>query len=148
VETVAVMAKYNPFFEKAGMHKIAESKPSKNLTHALEQLNSLSLNSAMLSSADYNETMLRSIGKDTVRAILVELGKREGFLRRRLLGCGEVYPSFDQYTEKISSLDETETAAVLARLSILAQAKVYLFWRKPSETQTSLCSSARRLLQT
>jgi ABC-type ATPase with predicted acetyltransferase domain len=29
VETIAVMARYNPFFEKAGMRKIAESHPVK-----------------------------------------------------------------------------------------------------------------------
>jgi len=27
VETVAVMARYNPFFEKAGMTRVAESRP-------------------------------------------------------------------------------------------------------------------------
>ncbi|KPV62904.1 MAG: hypothetical protein AOA66_1146 [Candidatus Bathyarchaeota archaeon BA2] len=31
VETVAVMARYNPFFERAGLTKIAEKKPNKDL---------------------------------------------------------------------------------------------------------------------
>lgn len=31
VETVAVMSKYNPFFEKADMRKIAESQPIKEV---------------------------------------------------------------------------------------------------------------------
>jgi len=32
VETVAVMARYNPFFEHAGLRKIAESPPAKALS--------------------------------------------------------------------------------------------------------------------
>jgi ABC-type ATPase with predicted acetyltransferase domain len=31
VETMAVMAQYNPFFEKAGMKRIAERKPDKSI---------------------------------------------------------------------------------------------------------------------
>jgi ABC-type ATPase with predicted acetyltransferase domain len=35
VEAVAVMAKYNPFFEKAGLQRVAESKPSRHVLNAL-----------------------------------------------------------------------------------------------------------------
>ena len=38
VETVAVMTKYNPFFEEAGMQRIAESKPSVHVSRALKEL--------------------------------------------------------------------------------------------------------------
>jgi energy-coupling factor transporter ATP-binding protein EcfA2 len=43
VETLAVMAKYNSFFEKAGMQKIAESKPNQHLQKAIEKAGSLRL---------------------------------------------------------------------------------------------------------
>ena len=54
VETLAVMAKYNPFFEKAGMQKIAESKTNKHLLEAIEKLHKLGFKLEMLSSQKYN----------------------------------------------------------------------------------------------
>ncbi len=48
VEAVAVMAKYNPFFEKAGIQKITQSKPSKHVTNALEQLAALGFDISLL----------------------------------------------------------------------------------------------------
>jgi hypothetical protein len=45
VEAVAEMAKYNPFFEKAGIQKVAESKPSKSVTEALAKLEALGFDS-------------------------------------------------------------------------------------------------------
>jgi uncharacterized Fe-S radical SAM superfamily protein PflX len=54
VETLAVMAKYNPFFEKAGMRKIAESKPNKHLLEAIEKLHKLGFEPEMLASQKYN----------------------------------------------------------------------------------------------
>jgi len=38
VEAMAVMARYNPFFEKAGMEKIAERKPDKPILQAVKTL--------------------------------------------------------------------------------------------------------------
>jgi len=38
VEMVAVMAKYNPFAEKAGMIKVTERKPPKEATRIIEKL--------------------------------------------------------------------------------------------------------------
>jgi len=38
VETMAVMARYNPFFEKSGMIKVAERLPDKSIVEAVEKL--------------------------------------------------------------------------------------------------------------
>ena len=38
VEAVAAMAEYNPFFEKAELQKIAQSKPSTAIRNALGKL--------------------------------------------------------------------------------------------------------------
>jgi len=44
VEAIAVMAKYNPFFEKVGMKKIAEQKPPKEMVGVVSQLLKLGFN--------------------------------------------------------------------------------------------------------
>ena len=53
VETVAVMAKYNPFFEKAGMRKIAESPQVKSALNVAEMLKTLGFNITFLRSSKY-----------------------------------------------------------------------------------------------
>ena len=53
VETAAVMARYNPFFERAGLRKIAESPPVKAALNIAEVLKSLSFNLTFLRGSKY-----------------------------------------------------------------------------------------------
>jgi ABC-type ATPase with predicted acetyltransferase domain len=129
VETLAVMAKYNPFFEKAGMQKIAESTPNQNVLRAIEQLRLLGFNPIMLGSLKYNAQKIMSAGRSRVFQVLEELSRKEGTLRKRLVSLDGAFPKHLEFLEKIQSLDEEGLAAVLKRLSFLAQTKVYLFWR-------------------
>ena len=41
-----------------------------------------------------------------------------------------VYPKHEEFMAKICELDAAGLALALKRLSFMAQAKVYLFWRK------------------
>ena len=50
VEAVAVMARYNPFFERAGMKKTAESPPVKSAFKIAEVLKTLGFNITVLRS--------------------------------------------------------------------------------------------------
>jgi ABC-type transport system involved in cytochrome c biogenesis ATPase subunit/GNAT superfamily N-acetyltransferase len=129
VETLAVMAKYNPFFEKAGMQKIAESKPNKNVIKAIEQLHALGFNPIMLGSTSHNTQKIFSVGKDRVIHILEELSKKEGALRKRLASYNRVYMKHCEFIDKVNKLDEKALAKILKRLSFLAQTKAYLFWK-------------------
>jgi ABC-type ATPase with predicted acetyltransferase domain len=61
VETVAVMPKYNPFFEKAGMQKIAESPPPKAALKIAETLKALGFNTTFLHSQKYVSKKLTSL---------------------------------------------------------------------------------------
>ncbi|MGQ9469817.1 MAG: hypothetical protein ACUVTD_08400, partial [Nitrososphaerales archaeon] len=69
VEMIAVMARYNPFAEKAGMIKIAEKKPDERLLRFQNFLESLSFNKYLLSSASYNASKLRKLKKQQIRKI-------------------------------------------------------------------------------
>jgi GNAT superfamily N-acetyltransferase len=53
VETVAGMVEYHPFFEKAGMRKIAESQPVKEALKITEVLNKLGFDVTYLRSPKY-----------------------------------------------------------------------------------------------
>lgn len=130
VEALAVMAKYNPFFEKAGMQKIAESKPSVNLLCALERLRGLGFESSLLGSVGENLWVIERVGRDKVISVLEKLSRKEGVLRRRLLALGSVFPSHGEFLEKLHRLGDEGLAVVLKRLAFLMQSKVYLFWSR------------------
>ena len=85
VETVAVMAKYNPFFEKAGMKRVAESKPSTHVLCALEKLEQLGFDTALLAGTSYTEQKIQTIGTKPIQTILEILSQHDGSVRRRLL---------------------------------------------------------------
>jgi GNAT superfamily N-acetyltransferase len=129
IETLAVMAKYNPFFEKAGMQKIAESKPNKNIQEAIEKLSALGFNPTMLGSTTYNTNKIKEIGKGKVIKVLEELSEKGAVPRKRLLNFKKAFPKHKEFMEKIEKADEAEIAKTMKRLSFLAQTKVYLFWK-------------------
>ncbi|MEM3577594.1 MAG: GNAT family N-acetyltransferase [Candidatus Bathyarchaeia archaeon] len=135
VETLAVMARYNPFFERAGMQKITESKPAKGVLWALEKLRSLGFNPAMLASTEQNLSVIRYAGKTRIIKILGALSEREASVRKRLMASGGAYPTHEEFKTKIREFSDESLAKALKTLSFLVQTKVYLFWRNPFLTQ-------------
>jgi ABC-type lipoprotein export system ATPase subunit/GNAT superfamily N-acetyltransferase len=128
VEAVAVMAKYNPFFEKAGMQKIAQSQPSTAVTKALGKLEELGFDRTALTSEAYNEKSLAKTGVIPVLEIFEELSRKDAATRKRLINLPKPYPKHDEFSAKLHSLNHTALAELLKRLSFAAQTKAYLFW--------------------
>jgi ABC-type lipoprotein export system ATPase subunit/GNAT superfamily N-acetyltransferase len=137
VEAVAVMAKYNPFFEKAGMQKIAESKPSKHVTEALAQLEGLGIDVSLLTCNSYLEQKLIETDVEPVKNILTKLSVHDGSIRRRLCCSENPYPRHEEFLQKIAGWAAGDLALALKRLSFCAQSKVYLFWDSKSKGNRS-----------
>jgi hypothetical protein len=129
VETIAVMARYNPFFERGGMQKVAESKPNPNVLRAIEKLRRLGFNPIMLGSVNYNMQKIKEVGRRKIESVLIEFCRKEGALRKRLLSFHRVYPKQAEAEAKIKSTSTELLAKILKRLNFLAQTKVYLFWK-------------------
>ena len=100
VEAVAVMAKYNPFFEKVGMQKIAESKPNTTITEALASLEELGFDAMLMGSAAYNYRIIQQTGTQAIIAILTELSEHNGGIRRRLISTKAPSPSLRNSPKK------------------------------------------------
>jgi len=133
VEMVAVMAKYNPFAEKAGMKKILETKPNPAVLEAIEKLRSLGFNPVFLSSEKYNLHRLwalRSVSQ--VKTILRGLSKAVGIYRKRLLSSQKAYYTHKEFCKYVEGADVKKLAKMLRILSFLTQTKVYLFWKNIS----------------
>jgi len=136
VEMIAVMARYNPFAEKAGMKKILESKPNPAVLEAVEKLRKLGFNPVFLSSEKHNMHQLRALrAVSQVKAILKELSKSVGIYRKRLLSGQKAYYTHKEFYQLVNRSDVNKLAKMLRILSFLTQTKVYLFWKNPTFTQ-------------
>ena len=130
VEAIAVMARYNPFFEMAGMRKVAESKLNVHVASALEKLEVLGFDVSLLSGLSYGERVVSEVGREPILGVLEELSLKDGGVRRRLVCLRNVYPKHGEFMAKLVELDVAGLAKALKRLSFLAQVKAYLFWSK------------------
>jgi len=130
VETVAVMAKYNPFFEKAGMVKIAESKPHPEILRAVEKLRAFNFNPAFLTSERMNLRKLRRMSPEEVGGVRnVFKGISGGIYGRRLLSIYHAFLTKGDFVARVESVSLEKLAKMLRILGFLTQTKVYLFWR-------------------
>jgi len=135
IETIAVMAKYNPFFERAGMQKIAETAPSRHVLEAVEKLRPLGFNSILLSSERANTRTLEKMSNEEVeevKTILKALCKRDRGHGRRLLKTRSVFPKKEETWRVIEEAGLEKLAKTLRILCFLAQTKVYLIWKSPA----------------
>jgi GNAT superfamily N-acetyltransferase len=129
VEMPAVMAKYNPFAEKAGMRKIAEQRPPKEAIKIAETLSQLGFNIHLLGSKKYALTKLQILNAESIAKI------SEAFIKyshARFMKCFFCHMPFGRKCEYAKAVME----ASLERLShlikvcgFLMQTKVYLFWK-------------------
>jgi len=133
VEMIAVMSKYNPFAEKAGMKKILESKPNPAVLEAIEKLRNLGFNTVFLSSEKYNMHQLRTLRVvSQVKTILKDLSKAVGIYRKRLWSSHQAYMPKKQFNNCVDKASLKKLAKMLRVLSFLIQTKVYLFWKGSS----------------
>jgi ABC-type ATPase with predicted acetyltransferase domain len=132
VEMIAVMAKYNPFAEKAGMKKILESKPNPAVLDAVKKLRKLGFNPVFLSSEKYNMHQLRALRSlSQVKTILKDLSKAVGIYRKRLWSSHKAYMPKQDFNNCVDRASLKKLAKMLRILGFLTQTKVYLFWKNP-----------------
>ncbi len=128
VELVAVMARYNPFAERAGMVKICEKEPEPRLVRALEDISSLGLDRRLLASERYVSSRLEALGPAAVkevRRIIAGLGSPE---LRRALRAGK---GGEGWREALQEAGPRELARLVSIIANMASRKVYLVWRNP-----------------
>jgi len=129
VETTAVMAKYNPFFERAGLIKIQEVTPSRQALAIKDLLEKMHFNTTLLGSHAYVLTKLQSLTDSelrTLRQVLImnahprflkEFFSHQPYGRRRL------------FQKAVEAAGLEKLAKLLKVTGMLLQTKVYLFWK-------------------
>ena len=129
VEMPAVMAKYNPFAEKAGMRKIAEQPPPKEALKIAETLQHLGFNIQLLGSQRYVVEKLQTMSDQDMERI------KEAFIRYshpRFMKAFSYHLPFgakQAYQKELVCLSVEKLANLIKICGFLMQTKVYLFWK-------------------
>jgi hypothetical protein len=129
VEAMAVMAKYNPFFEKAEMTKVTVREPEKEIQKGVEGLEKLGFKPYLLASTQSNLEQLKTLSpekKVEVKMILANVG-----YYKRLRATNKPFISKKDFCEWLKTQNLMIVAQVTSRLAVLAETKVYLFWVSP-----------------
>jgi len=129
VEMVAVMAKYNPFAEKAGMEKIAEQGPSKQVQRISEVLSQIGFDLQLLGSRKHIQDKLENLSNAQLH-MLKEVFIKNGHPRlKREFAHHQPYGRKADYVEGVKNADIGRMAKLIKIVGVLLQSKVYLFWR-------------------
>ena len=135
VEMVAVMAKYNPFAEKAGMEKIAEQPPVRKAQAIADTLSQLGFNIQFLGSEKYVLNKLQDLKAEDINRI------REAFIRNNTPRFMKYFFTYKPYgkqklfAEKLMKANLERLAHLIKVCGLLLQTKVYLFWRPSLEVK-------------
>ncbi|MEM1530474.1 MAG: ATP-binding cassette domain-containing protein [Candidatus Bathyarchaeia archaeon] len=130
VEMTAVMAKYNPFAEKAGMQKIIERKPPKEALKIAETLSGLGFNMQMLSSTKYVSDKLRSLSEKEINEIREALIRNSHPRLIKALSIKEPFGKTEEYKRKVKEASLEKITHLIKLCGTLLQTKTYLFWQK------------------
>jgi len=130
VEMSAVMAKYNPFAEKAGMKKIVEQQPPKealNITNILQQQG---FNLQLLGSARYVLGRLQALDNGDILKIREVFVKQRHTRFMKSFSYHLPFGTKDAYVKEIMAADLNKLANLIRICGFLMQTKVYLFWSR------------------
>ena len=123
---IALMARYNPFAEHAGMKRVCEAKPDMSIVEAVAKLEKLCFTSYLLAVQEHNRRLL----KDKIQQVKAILCSFSYPYNRRIAGSNGHF-TMECYRKWLKKAELDDLSRALRRLAQLNQSKVYLFWKKP-----------------
>ena len=130
VELIAVMAKYSPFAEKAGMQKIDQQQTVKSISSVSKALLELGFDAQLLASERYVQAKLESLQPEQINQLKEAFIKNKHTRFRREFAASRHQP-FGKVADFVTSVhkaDLPELGRLIRLVGILSQTKVYLFW--------------------
>jgi GNAT superfamily N-acetyltransferase len=128
VETVAVMARYNPFFERAGLRKITESPPVKTALNIAEVLKNLGFNLTFLRSSKCILKKLASLNHQELSMLREAFTVNKHLRFMKEFSFHDPYGKSKFYKEAVETADLEKLTKLIGICAMLLQTKVYLFW--------------------
>ena len=132
VEMVTVMARYNPFAEKAGLRKITEQQPLPSILKISGLLEKLGFSLQLLGSEKYvlGKTGFLSVEEvERIREALIQ-NKHPRFKKEFAVSRHQPFGKTSDYVACIEKADCERLAKLVKVVGMLLQTKAYLFWKK------------------
>jgi len=139
VEMVAVMAKYNPFGEKAGMKKVTEQEPQREILRVSKVLEELGFNVQLLGSGNYVLQKLQALKADGLERVREAFVKADHPRFSKFFSSGLPFGHMGDYEKKVNAATLQQLAGLIKICGFLLQTKVYLFWKESLRQNTRLC---------
>jgi hypothetical protein len=132
VEMVAVMAKYNPFAEKAGMRRIAEQQPTEGVLRISELLSDFGFDLQLLGSSRYVFSKVEELNPSQIGKLkeLFIKNKHPRFKKEFAISRHQPFGKTSDYVDCLRNADAMKIAKLIKLVGMLLQTKVYLFWSK------------------
>jgi len=127
-EMTAVMAKYNPFAEKAGMVRVAMQEPPKEAVKIRDLLEEVGFDIQFLNSKKHVQERLSRLDQDDILKIKAAFMK---YKHPRFLKIFTSHVPFGQkeiYQGHVADASLERLGDLIRTASFLLQTKVYLFW--------------------
>lgn len=134
VETTAVMARYNPFFEHAGMTRIHTTTPTKQAQAIHDTLQKLDFNTTMLNSENYALTQLKNLTPTQLATLRQTFTQNYHPRLAKEFFHNEPYGTHKLYRERLQTANLDKLAKLITVTTLLLQTKIYLFWRNAEAT--------------
>jgi ABC-type ATPase with predicted acetyltransferase domain len=134
VELIAVMAKYSPFAEKAGMRKVAIQQSVKAVSKVSSVLLELGFDMHLLGSERYVKAKLENLTSaqlSKVREAFVK-NSHPRFKKEFAVSRHQPFGKASDYVRCIENANSEKLARLIKIVGMLLQTKVYLFWSQPS----------------
>jgi ABC-type ATPase with predicted acetyltransferase domain len=132
VELIAVMAKYSPFAEKAGMRKVAIQQSVETVSKISKMLLELGFDMHLLGSERYVKAKLENLTSAQLSLIREAFVKNSHprFKKEFAASRHQPFGKTSDYIKGIENADSEKLARLIKIVGMLLQTKVYLFWSK------------------
>jgi ABC-type ATPase with predicted acetyltransferase domain len=130
VELIAVMAKYSPFAEKAGMQKIAQQQSVNSVLRVSKVLLELGFDLHLLGSEHYIQGKLEEIGLEQIEKLKLAIirSQHPRFKKEFAASRHQPFGKTSDYISSLRSADNAKLSKIIKLVGMLLQTKVYLFW--------------------
>jgi ABC-type ATPase with predicted acetyltransferase domain len=130
IELIAVMAKYSPFAERAGMQKVAEQQSTGSVSKVSKVLSELGFDLQFLGSEHHVLRKLENLTAeqtDKLKETFI-MSNHPRFKREFAASRHQPYGKTTDYQFAIRKADPAKIAKLVKLVGMLMQTKVYLFW--------------------
>jgi ABC-type transport system involved in cytochrome c biogenesis ATPase subunit len=146
VEMSAVMARYNPFAEKAGMERIVEQHQSKEAEKVMDVLEELGFNTQLLSSPNYVSKTLQTLNEEGVRKTREALAMQRHPRFLKSFSNDLPFGTREVYEKEIANAGLDKLTSLIRICGFLMQTKVYLFWQSSQQKEPApvVCNKRKK----